>query len=236
MIKNLIVALLISNTLTSQTIHLQSGLNYSSVNMDYNFLPNSSMGNPYSQKDIFTKPLTGYAVSTGIEFGEVEEHATFLLLLQYSSVGAGIGTDEYSQYAKYDLNLKDKFMVNQISILPLMKYKLIKNEDFNLNIQLGPKLDYTIAISDVSNYNASYLDINGTLRDQTNPLRFGLSAGIGAEYNLTNKFSLCFTTYYHQHISKFSNKDIHTNTYGKYVTSYIDYLQFLLGVSYNLNN
>lgn len=220
----------------SQKIHLQTGLNYSRLNMDYVSFNGNSIYLSFVERDLFAIPYLGNTVSASIELGKTDANLSFLALVQYNQIGGKMGLDEYSRNKQLNNELTNQFTINDLSFLTLLKYKPIKSEKYNVNLQFGPKLDYTLSYSSMSNIHPTYIDFNKFLSENTNKLRLGLTIGIGGEYSITKKIGLSGNIYYNQHISNFSNRNVHESPGGKSIIATIDYLQFLFGVSYNLNN
>ncbi len=232
-VKSLILFLFYAFQVNAQKLHIQGGLNLSRLSMDYSYMEGSG-GIQYSLRDMFANTYIGYGASGGVEFFDANR-TSFLLMLQYNNIGGKLGSDDYSLYVQSAQTLLDKFTINQLSLNPILKYKLIDQDKFNFHLLTGVKVDYNLSHSRLSNNEVRFLNINDKLQEQLNSLGLSLNLGFGIEYLLTDKIGVSSNLIYNQHVSKLSNKDVHTNPLGVLLSSSVNFFQFQTGVTYKLH-
>lgn len=223
----LIIFLIISLNLSSQTIDVSTCINYSFMRFDYSTQDGSF------DTDLFGQPLVGFGLKIGKDLIE-KENITYGMSLNYNRIGAKLSS--FYSPASY---INDKIILNQILLTPYAKFNLFKSKKINYFGISGINLIYNLSVNDFS----STPELNQYMSKQLNNFGLGLMAGFGCSYKLSDKLNLNLAGSYNQHITNLSDKEIGTNRtlIGRYqfevlIYSHINFFQFQSGITYNLNH
>jgi hypothetical protein len=154
------------STLYSQTFHLNLGTSLSKLDWKYIYQEG------YEQQ--YDDPLLSYAFSTGVEYLEQKYYSISSDLLFYRS-GGNYSEEELN--TNFVFNSPEMISVSYLSLGSSFNYNPLNN-NFKLQLSLGPRIDYIISGTKNEPYN--WIDEGNGL----NKFNFGFTAGVGLYYNI----------------------------------------------------
>lgn len=148
-----------------------------------------------------------------------------------------MGSSQTDKAIQSFLNVNDKMTFSQLSLSPVISHKVYQTDKFYFSVFGGLRLDYILSVPSFST--TSYT--TDLYKKRLSKLNLGMTAGLGAEYALTDKIGLITNLSYNQHITRMSNARyvFHLTTNGQNnqnYNSYVNFLQMTFGVTYKLKH
>lgn len=232
-----LITIITINSAYSQSLFLLGGIAQTSPNFSYAESGKSFATNVYSIPKIKPSLTIGYTILE-------KENFSIQAMLHYNQLSGSIANDNVGRSAKASLYLLDNFVINQISLSPLVNIFPMKTTKYKLGIFMGPKLDYILSTSRfVDPYNYVLHDkYNANMKN----IVFSSQIGLSFDYKLSPKFGIITQLSYHYPITEIVNHqefDIYTYT-NPFRQDYIEisnmrtsvrFLQAQVGLSYHLS-
>jgi len=230
--QTLTIVLLCIQMLSAQKIHVQTGVNLSTLNVYYyNRIRTKT-------ESIFNNAAFGYHFGLGVELFD-QKKISFPITIELNNLGGTIDDTYYRNYLLYVLYYKENLNFTMLSLFPSIKYKFIQNDHFNLFGLAGIRMNHLIYVNNFNN-STYYSDV---FMNSAEFFNFNSGIGAGIELKVSNKIGIQFKSTYNFPITQINpanaNEITKPNITIEYQNEYYEirdnyYFQFQTGITYQL--